>query len=131
MALDWFLTTDSAVGVGSSDLARGVALERSVDRLSHQDGAGDGQVVLAGDQRSGTEVGRSTNALKDRSEAQEALGVRVGERVGASLHRCHASLLQGTGKELDVVLLIVSDVLKVVVVFATVACRVISIMQPV
>lgn len=57
--------TDSAVGVGSSDLARGVALERSVDRLGHQDRAGDGQVVLAGDQRSCAEVGRSTNALED------------------------------------------------------------------
>ena len=125
------MTTDSAVGVGSSDLARGVALKRSVNGLGHQDGACDGQVVLAGDERSGTEVGRSTDALKDRSEAQEALRVRVRERVGASLDGCHASLLQGTGKELDVVLLIVSDVLKVVVVFATVACRVISIMQPV
>ena len=41
--------TDSAVGVGGSDLAGGVALERSVDCLGHQDGAGDGQVVLTGD----------------------------------------------------------------------------------
>ena len=119
--------TDSAIGVGSSDLAGGVALERSVDRLGHQDGACDGQVVLAGDQRSGTEVGRSTNALEDRSEAQETLGVGVGERVGASLDGCHASLLEGTGEELDVLLLIVGDVLKVVVVVATVACRVVSI----
>ena len=121
--------TYSSVGVGGSDLAVGVALKRSVNCLGHQNGAGNGQVVLAGDQRSSTEVGRSTNALKDRSEAQETLGVGVGERVSASLDGFHASLLEGTGEELDVLLLIVGDVLKVVVVVATVACRAISIMR--
>jgi hypothetical protein len=124
-----YLSTDSAVGVGSSDLAGGVALERSVNRLSHQDRACNGKVVLAGDQRSCTEVGRSTNTLKDGSEAQEALGVGVGEGVGASLNRCYTSLLQSTSEELDVVLLIVRDVLKVVVVVATVTYNIINIMQ--
>lgn len=123
------LNTDSAVGVGSSDLAGSVALERGVDRLGHQDRASDSQVVLAGDQRSGTEVGRSTNTLENGSETQEALGVGVGEGVGASLDGGHTSLLQGTGEELNVVLLIVGDVLKVVVVVATVTCNIISFMQ--
>ena len=98
-----------------------------MDRLGHQDRAGDGQVVLAGDQRSCTEVGRSTDALEDGGEAQETLGVDVGYRVGAGLDWCHTSLLQGTGEELDVILLIMCDILKVVVVVATVTCNAISI----
>ena len=39
--------------------------------LSHQDGAGDGQVGLAGDQGSTTEVGGGANALEDRGEGDE------------------------------------------------------------
>lgn len=117
----------SAVGVGNGDLTNGGALVRGVLGLGHQDGAGDGQVVLAGDQGSTTEVGGGANALEDRGEGDEGGNVRVGEGVLALRNGGDASGGQGSSEELDVLSLVVSDVLEVVVVVAAVACAIVSI----
>lgn len=100
-----------------------------MESLSHQDGACDGQVVLAGDQRGATEVGGSADTLEDRGEGDEALDIGVREGVFASLVGGDASGLQGSGKELHVLLLVVGDVLKVGVVVFAVACGIVSLLR--
>jgi hypothetical protein len=119
----------SAVGVGNGDLANGGALVRGVLGLGHQDGAGDGQVGLAGDQGSTAEVGGGANTLEDRGEGDEGGDVRVREGVLALGNRGDTSGSQSSGEELDVLSLVVSDVLEVVVVVAAVACEVVSIVD--
>lgn len=90
-----------------------------------EDGACDGQVVLAGDQWGATKVSGSANALKDRREGDEALDVRVGERVLASRIRRDASSRQGSSEKLDVFFLVVGNVLQIVVVGTVIACEVV------
>ena len=111
----------SAVGVGNGDFANGGALVRGVLGLSHQDGTGDGQVGLAGDQGSTAEVGGGADALEDRGEGDEGRDVRVREGVLALGDRGDTSGGQSSREELDVLGLIVSDVLEVVVVVGAVA----------
>lgn len=111
-----------AVGVGERHLADGKTLQRGVEGLCDEDGAGDAQVGLAGDKGCGAEVGRSANALEDAGERDEGLDIGVREVVGARLHWSDSSGLESTSEELDVLLLIVGDVLEVVVVVRAVAC---------
>jgi hypothetical protein len=121
------ICTHSSVRVGSCDLANGNALQRGVESLSHEDGAGNSQVGLAGDQRGTSEVGAGANALKDRREAEETVNILVGEGVVASSVRGDASGSQGTRKKLDVLLLVVSDVLEVLVVLGALSCAIVSV----
>lgn len=96
--------------------------------LDSQDRASDRQIVLAGDQRRGAEVGAGADTLQNGRERDEArpdkevstmirvvhwqcLHVSVGEVVSTGLHRGNTSLLKGAGEELNVRLLVVRDVL--------------------
>jgi hypothetical protein len=117
----------SSVGVGSCDLANGDALKRGVESLSHEDGAGDGQVGLAGDQRRTSKVGGSSNALEDAGKTKETVDILVGEGVFASGVGGNTSGGQGTREKLDVLLLIVSDVLEVLVVLGALSCAIVSV----
>jgi hypothetical protein len=98
-----------------------------VEGLSHKDGAGNGQVGLAGDQRGTSEVGAGSNTLKDRREAEETVNILVGEGVVASGVRGDTSGSQGTREKLDVLLLVVSDVLEVLVVLGALSCAIVSV----
>ncbi len=57
------------------DLADGLALHGSVERLDGEDGASNSEVLLVGDQRGGAEVGAGANVLKHGGESDEALAV--------------------------------------------------------
>lgn len=98
-----------------------------MEGLSDQDRAGNGQVVLAGDQRSTAEVGGSADALKDGREGDEAPDILVGEVVSAGIDRSDVGSLQGAGEKHDMLLLIVGDVLEVGVVLLVVACVIVSV----
>jgi hypothetical protein len=98
-----------------------------VEGLSHQDGAGDGQVGLAGDQRGTSEVGAGANALKDAGKTEETVNILVGEGVVTSSVRGDTSGGQGSREELDVLFLIVSDVLEVLVVLGALSCAIVSV----
>jgi len=87
-----------------------------VKGFSDEDRASDGEVFLARDETSATEVGRSANALEDRSEADEGLGIRVGKVISASSDGSGASVLDRGGQELDVLLFIVNDEEQILVV---------------
>lgn len=107
----------SAVGGSKGNLLGGVALERGVESLSDEDGASNGQVVLAGDQGSTTEVGRCADALENGGESDELLSGHVlGEVVLALLDRSGTSGSNGAGEKLHVVLLVAGDVSQVGVV---------------
>ncbi len=106
----------AAVGVGGRDLAEREALQRRVDGLEVQDGARDGQVRLVADGRRGAQVRRRPDALEDRGQRHEGLGVREGERVFAGGDGCHAGGGEGRGQQHDVRLFVVRDVFQVVVV---------------
>lgn len=84
--------------------------------FSNEYGTSDGEVFLARDETSATEIGRGTNTLKNRGEGDERLGIREGEIISASGHGHGASVLDGGGQELDVLLLIVDDEEQVLVV---------------
>lgn len=81
-----------------------------------EDGASNGEVILAHDGRGGAEVGAAANTLEDGGERDEALGVSVGELVGAGGDGHGASSCEALSKDVDVLLLVVRNVLEVVVV---------------
>jgi hypothetical protein len=105
-----------SVGVGCGDFADRVALQRGVQGFGYEDRTGDGQVVFAGHQRGGAEVGRSSDALDYGREGDEAARVGVGEGVLAGLNRGDAGGGQGAGEQLDMLFLVMRDVLEVLVV---------------
>ena len=87
-----------------------------MQRLDRENRAGDGEVLLAGDQASSAEVCAGADAFEDGRQSDEARNVSGREGVSASLHRSGASGLDGRREGLNVHLLVVSDVAEVVVV---------------
>lgn len=120
--------TYSSVGVGRCNLADCNTLQRRVQSLGDQNGACDGQVVLASNQGGTAKVGRSAHAFEDRGESDEALNIGVREGVVASLDRCDTGVRQSTGKKLHMLLLVVRNVLEVGIVVLAVPCMVVSAM---
>ena len=74
------------VGVCWCDFADGEALQRSVYSLGHEDGTGNAEVRLGGDEACTAQVGVGADAFEHGGEGDEGHGVRVGEGVGAGLH---------------------------------------------
>ena len=64
-----------AVGVGEGDLANSRTLVRGVQGFGHEDRAGNGEVVLVGDQGCATEVRGGTDTLDDAGQGDEGLPV--------------------------------------------------------
>jgi hypothetical protein len=79
--------------------------------LSSKDGASGRQVRRVGDERSGAEVSGSANALDGLGESRKALGVGVGELVGAGRD---GVLAERTSEERDVAGLVLRDLHKAV-----------------
>lgn len=83
--------------------------------LDGEDRAGGFEVVFVHDLARGTEVGRDANAFEDAGGSDELRDARNAEGVGAFLDRSGTSTCQGCGKEVDVGLLVVGNLLKVLV----------------
>lgn len=66
----------SLEGVLHWNLADGGALVRGVEGLNGENGASNGQVALAGDERGGTKVCAGSDVLDDRREGDEAQTVK-------------------------------------------------------
>ena len=90
-----------------------------MEGLGCQDGTGNGQVVLAGDQGRTTKVSRSTDAFEDGGEGDEGCNIGVREVVGAGRDRGLAVCLKSRSQDLNVDLFIIGDIFEVVVVLVT------------
>lgn len=108
--------TEDGVGVdgGTSNVGRGnqvqrVALDGLVQALSSKDSTSGTQKLLVGDERSSTEVGGNTNALKDGGEPNERANICEWEVVAAGSHWADTETSQGSLQEHNVGLLITSD----------------------
>lgn len=64
--VDGVETEGGAVGVGREDLAEVEALQRGVQGFGHEDGAGDAEVGLVGDEGCAAEVGGGANTRESR-----------------------------------------------------------------
>lgn len=88
---------------------------RRVTRLDRQDGPGGGQVSRAHNLGGGTEVGTDTDALEDRRQLNEALGIGSRETVSGFGHGCSTCGLESTREESNVSRLVRRDLFQVVV----------------
>lgn len=114
--VDGIETERGAVGVRGRDFPEVETLDGGVEGFGDEDGAGDAEVGLAGDEAGAAEVGGCADALEHRGEGDEGFRVRVGEVVRAGCDGGGAGGHDGRGEELDVLFFVVGDVLEVVVV---------------
>lgn len=92
-----------------------VAEVRRVPALDSEDSASSGQVIWRSNVFGSSEVGADTDTLEDVGSSQEALSIGVAEVVGALGNRSGTSSPQTCLQEVDVSLLVLSDLLEVVV----------------
>lgn len=92
-----------------------------MDCLGDEDGAGDGEVGLAGDGGGGAEVGGHAETLDDGGHLQEGGDVGVGEVVGAGGDWLGSCGGEAGGEGGDVGFFVVGNVLELVVEGAWVA----------
>lgn len=93
--------------------SQAVADERAVTGLDGQDAASGGQVCLVGDEGSSTEVGAHTDTLEDLSSGNESGRGEVAEVVCAGVDGSDTSTLESGGQEVNMDLLITTDLLEV------------------
>ena len=101
------------VGVCGCDFAEGEALQRSVQSLGHENGTGNTEVRLGGDEACTAEVGGGADAFEHGGEGDEGHGVRVGEGVGAGLHGRGAGGGEGGLKVEYVLFFVVRDIFEI------------------
>lgn len=105
-----------AVRVSGGDLAEVEALQRGVDGLGDENGAGNAEVFFRGDEGGAAEIGRGADAFEHGRQRHEGFGVRVGEAVGAGLDGLGAQRADGRFEGLHVQFFVVGDVFEVGVV---------------
>jgi hypothetical protein len=102
-------------GLGERRHAKVATEEGIVAGLDGEDTASSGNVGRVGDEGGGAEVGAHTDTLNDGGGGQEGVGGKVAKVVCALSDRCNTSSLEGGGQEVDVGLLIATNLLKVLV----------------
>lgn len=93
--------------------SQAVADERAVTGLHGQDAAGGGQVCLVGDEGSSTKVGAHTDTFEDLGSGNESGRGEVAEVVCAGIDGSYTSTLESGGQEVNMDLLITTDLLEV------------------
>lgn len=83
--------------------------------LDGKDAASGGDIGLVGDEGGGAEVGAHTDTLNDGCGGQEGVRGKVAKVVCALGDGCDASSLEGGGQEVNVGLLIATNLLEVLV----------------
>jgi hypothetical protein len=101
----------------------GTTEECIVASLDSEDATSSGNVGRVGDEGCSTEVGAHANSLDDVRRCKESIGCKVAKVVCALSDRCDTSSLKCGGQEVNVDLLITTDLLEVLVEVGAVEAR--------